>query len=67
MNPAGAAAGQPRYSIPFFMHPNPDYVIETLDSCISAENPNRYPEPINSNDYLMQRLEEIGLIKKAKY
>ena len=54
------------YSIPFFMHPNPDYVIETLDSCISADRPNRYPEPINSNDYLMQRLEEIGLLKKAK-
>jgi isopenicillin N synthase-like dioxygenase len=67
VNPAGVAAGEPRYSIPFFMHPNPDYVIETLESCISAERPNRYPEPINSNDYLMQRLEEIGLLKKAKY
>ncbi|MGP9800478.1 isopenicillin N synthase family dioxygenase [Rheinheimera sp. NSM] len=67
VNPAGVAAGQPRYSIPFFMHPNPDYVIKTLDSCISADRPNRYPEPINSNDYLMQRLEEIGLLKKAKY
>jgi isopenicillin N synthase-like dioxygenase len=67
VNPAGLAAGEPRYSIPFFMHPNPDYVIKTLDSCISAERPNRYPEPINSNDYLMQRLEEIGLLKKAKY
>ncbi|WP_372626103.1 isopenicillin N synthase family dioxygenase [Arsukibacterium sp.] len=66
VNPAGMAAGEPRYSIPFFMHPNPDYVIETLDSCISADRPNRYPEPINSNDYLMQRLEEIGLLKKAK-
>ena len=67
VNPAGAAAGEPRYSIPFFMHPNPDYVIKTLDSCISADMPNRYPEPINSNDYLMQRLEEIGLLKKSKY
>ncbi|HAT41649.1 MAG TPA: flavonol synthase [Rheinheimera sp.] len=67
VNPAGAAAGQPRYSIPFFMHPNPDFVIETLASCINDERPNRYPEPINSNDYLLQRLEEIGLLKKAKY
>lgn len=67
VNPAGSAAEQPRYSIPFFMHPNPDYVIKTLDSCISADRHNRYPEPINSNDYLMQRLEEIGLLKKAKY
>ncbi|MCC5853674.1 MAG: isopenicillin N synthase family oxygenase [Alkalimonas sp.] len=64
VNPAGMAAGEPRYSIPFFMHPNPDFVIETLPSCISVERPNRYPEPINSNDYLMQRLEEIGLLKK---
>lgn len=66
VNPAGAAAGEPRYSIPFFMHPNPDYVIETLETCISKDRPNLYPEPINSNDYLMQRLEEIGLLKKAK-
>ncbi|MDP5459276.1 isopenicillin N synthase family oxygenase [Alishewanella sp. SMS8] len=66
VNPAGMAASEPRYSIPFFMHPNPDFVIETLDSCISEKRPNLYPEPINSNDYLMQRLEEIGLLKKAK-
>ncbi|MDX3775692.1 2-oxoglutarate and iron-dependent oxygenase domain-containing protein [Chromatiaceae bacterium AAb-1] len=67
VNPAGAAAKEPRYSIPFFMHPNPDFTIETLSSCISDVRPNRYPEPISSNDYLLQRLEEIGLIKKAKY
>lgn len=67
VNPVGAAVGEPRYSIPFFMHPNPDFVIKTLDSCISKEQPDRYPEPINSNDYLLQRLEEIGLLKKAKY
>ncbi|MDP4535559.1 2-oxoglutarate and iron-dependent oxygenase domain-containing protein [Alkalimonas collagenimarina] len=66
VNPAGSAADEPRYSIPFFMHPNPDFVIETLPSCISADRPNRYPEPINSNDYLLQRLEEIGLLKKSE-
>ncbi|CAM3759672.1 isopenicillin N synthase family dioxygenase [Rheinheimera salexigens] len=65
VNPAGVAAGEPRYSIPFFMHPNPDFVIDTLSSCVSAENPNRYPDPISSNDYLMQRLEEIGLLKQG--
>lgn len=67
VNPANSAAGEARYSIPFFMHPNPDFIIETLESCVTAENPNRYPEPISSNDYLLQRLEEIGLLKKAKY
>ncbi|MEH8021932.1 isopenicillin N synthase family dioxygenase [Rheinheimera metallidurans] len=64
VNPAGIAASEPRYSIPFFMHPNPDYVIDTLKTCINEQQPNRYPQAINSNDYLMQRLEEIGLIKK---
>ena len=51
-----------RYSIPFFVHPNPDWFIETLDSCITKDNPNRYPEGILSEDYLRQRLEEIKLI-----
>lgn len=55
-------ARQPRYSIPYFLHPNPDYLIETLPGCISAENPNRYPEPISSHDYLLKRLREINLI-----
>jgi isopenicillin N synthase-like dioxygenase len=64
VNPAGTAAGQPRYSIPFFLHPNPDFLIETLASCITPERPNRYPQPIASHEYLLQRLAEIGLLKK---
>jgi len=63
VNPPGALAEQSRYSIPFFLHPNADYMIETLDSCISEENPNRYPEPLAAHDYLTQRLKEIGLLK----
>jgi len=51
-----------RYSIPFFVHPNPDWTIETLDSCIDDENPNRYPQPISAEDYLQQRLKEIKLL-----
>lgn len=65
VNPSGIAAGEPRYSIPFFMHPNPDFVIETLSSCISTERPNRYLEPISANEYLLQRLQEIGLLSKG--
>jgi len=61
VNPPGEAARQPRYSTPYFLHANPDYLIETLPGCISADNPNRYPEPITANDYLMQRLREIKL------
>ena len=62
VNPPGEAAQNSRYSIPFFLHPNPDFVIETLPQCITEDNPNRYPEPITSHGYLMQRLKEINLI-----
>jgi isopenicillin N synthase-like dioxygenase len=61
VNPPGTAAREPRYSVPFFLHLNPDYLIETLPSCIDADNPNRYPEPITANEYLLQRLKEIKL------
>jgi isopenicillin N synthase-like dioxygenase len=62
VNPPGAKSDQPRYSMPFFMHPNPDFLIETLPACVSAEHPNRYPQPISANDFLMQRLREIKLL-----
>jgi isopenicillin N synthase-like dioxygenase len=62
VNPPGAALHQPRYSIPFFLHPNPDFLIRTLPGCVSANHPNRYPEPITANDFLVQRLKEIKLL-----
>ena len=51
-----------RFSIPFFVHPNPDWLIETLDSCCTKDNPKRYKEPILAEDYLQERLKEIKLI-----
>ncbi|HET7843345.1 MAG TPA: 2-oxoglutarate and iron-dependent oxygenase domain-containing protein [Xanthomonadales bacterium] len=62
VNPPGEQARQPRYSVPFFLHPNPDFLIESLPSCITADNANRYPTPITSHEYLMERLREIKLI-----
>ncbi|WP_299322180.1 2-oxoglutarate and iron-dependent oxygenase domain-containing protein [Parasphingopyxis sp.] len=62
VNPAPERRGFSRYSMPFFLHFHPDYMIETLPSCISEERPNRYPEPLSSHDYLQERLREIGLI-----
>jgi isopenicillin N synthase-like dioxygenase len=62
VNPPGEAARKPRYSVPFFLHPNPDYLIRTLPQCISADNPDRYPTPITSHEYLLERLREIKLI-----
>ncbi len=62
VNPMGEGARKPRYSIPFFLHPNPDFLIKTLPQCISAENPDRYPESITGHEYLMERLREIKLV-----
>jgi isopenicillin N synthase-like dioxygenase len=63
VNPAPERRGFSRYSMPFFLHPAPDFLIKTLPSTITADNPNRYPEPITAHDYLHERLVEIGLIK----
>ncbi len=64
VNPPPERRGHSRYSMPFFLHPAPDFLIETLPQTITAENPNRYPTPITAHDYLHERLVEIGLIKK---
>ena len=61
VNPPGEKARQPRYSTPFFLHPNPDFLIDVLPNCVSADNPSRYPEPITAQGYLDERLRESKL------
>jgi len=61
-NPIGHAAARARYSMPFFLHFAPDYRIETLPGCVTAANPDRYPQGITANAYLLQRLREIRLL-----
>ncbi len=60
-NPEGEAANRSRYSMPFFVHLRSDFTFRTLPQCITAENPDRYPDPITADDYLQERLREIGL------
>ena len=67
VNPPGELGRQSRYSIPYFLHPNADFVIKTLPTCISDERPNRYPEPLGAHEYLQQRLREIGLLPGVRY
>jgi isopenicillin N synthase-like dioxygenase len=62
INPAPERASIARYSMPFFLHFRPDYLIETLPGCIGPDRPNLYPDPITAHDYLYQRLREIKLI-----
>ncbi len=63
VNPPPERRGRSRYSMPFFLHPAPDFLIETLPGCVSADNPDRYPTPITAHDYLHERLVQIGLVK----
>jgi isopenicillin N synthase-like dioxygenase len=61
VNPPEPWSRRARYSMPFFLHFNPEFVISTLPSCVSAEHPDRYPQPITADAYLQERLREIGL------
>jgi isopenicillin N synthase-like dioxygenase len=61
VNPAPDRRGLPRYSTPFFLHFNGDYEIRTLPGCVDGAHPDRYPEPITANAYLLERLREIKL------
>jgi isopenicillin N synthase-like dioxygenase len=49
-----------RYSMPFFVHPNPDTMLTCVPSCRGSGE--KYA-PVNSHEWLMQRLAEIGLKK----
>jgi len=62
VNPPPERRGMSRYSMPFFLHFRPDFLIETLPDCITPERPNLYPEPITAHDYLLERLKEIKLV-----
>ena len=56
VNPSGPNVS--RYSMPFFMHPRPDALLSCIASC--RGDGAKYPD-ITANDFLMQRLKEIGL------
>ena len=56
VNPKGPNVS--RYSMPFFMHPHSEAMLECLPSCVGAGA--KYP-PISADAFLKQRLREIGL------
>lgn len=58
VNPSGPNVS--RYSMPFFMHPNPDVLLTCLDSCRGTGA--RYPDVL-ADDFLQERLRDIGLKK----
>lgn len=64
LNPTPERAKHPRYSKPFFLHFNNDCLIEALPSCVAEGG--TAEEPITAGDYLLERLYEIGLLKRPK-
>ena len=53
VNPWGEGARRSRYSMPFFLHFRPDYLIQPM----AGDEP-----AITADDFLQQRLREIGLL-----
>ena len=45
-----------RYSVAFFLDPNPDAMVACLPTCTSAERPAKYP-PVTGAEFLRSRLE----------
>jgi isopenicillin N synthase-like dioxygenase len=62
VNPPHERATNARYSLPFFLHFNPDFLIKTLPQYVDAQHPDQFPVSITSHDFLQERLREIKLI-----
>ncbi|MET0145184.1 MAG: 2OG-Fe(II) oxygenase family protein [Ilumatobacteraceae bacterium] len=51
-----ASEGRDRYSIPFFVNPDPETEVSCIPSCVSPEHPCGY-EPITAADFLQGRID----------
>ncbi|MGH6705203.1 MAG: isopenicillin N synthase family dioxygenase [Sphingomicrobium sp.] len=60
VNPAPDRASHARYSMPYFLHFRPDFVIEALPGTVPPGEEPKWP-PISSHEYLQERLREIKL------
>lgn len=60
VNPPKEKMKEPRYSIPFFMHPRAEMDLTSLESCVSADHPKHYAD-MTAGEFLDERLREIGL------
>jgi isopenicillin N synthase-like dioxygenase len=48
--------GRHRYSVAFFLDPDPDAMVTCLPTCTNSERPARYP-PVTAGEFLKSRLE----------
>ena len=61
VNPPPELLTQPRYSIPFFLHPISKMDLTCLPNCVDAEHPKQFADT-TAGEFLAQRLREIGLV-----
>ncbi len=62
VNPPREKMHEPRFSVPFFLHPKSSMSLNVLPSCVDESHPAQH-EPITAGEYLEERLREIGLRK----
>ena len=63
VNPPKEQWDNPRFSIPFFMHPRGDMDLSCMELCVDEQHPKSFDD-IMAGDFLIQRLIEIGHLKK---
>ncbi len=62
VNPPRERMHEPRFSVPFFLHPRSSMDLSVLPSCIDDRHPKAYAD-ITAGEYLEERLRQIGLRK----
>jgi isopenicillin N synthase-like dioxygenase len=57
-------SGRERYSVAFFLDPNPDADIACLPTCVGPGRPVKYP-PVTGADYLRERLDATYSFRRS--
>ena len=50
------SADEDRYSVPFFVNPDADTVVECIESCVDADHPCTSP-PVTATEFLQGRID----------
>jgi len=54
-----------RYSVPFFVNPDPAANVSCLPACVTPDNPCRY-EPVTASEFLAQRIADGGYMRDRR-
>ena len=54
-----------RYSVPFFVNPDPATTVSCLPACVTADAPCRY-EPVTASEFLAERIADGGYMRERR-